>query len=263
MISYSFWQYHIHFSLSCAIFSWYCLWYHIHIIQYLLWYQYIMILRMTSEHISHDKVLWYQYIMISKPCDITDFMICSPISCHLRGGMGRVGGASFQPLHLLRPRHRPRAGDGCPAERRRTWSRAWTCCSGCCASSEWRPIDSRWKKSARRGRCCRQCSPCRHSADAPRQMTLVRIVIGWTRSSSWIQVGNWWEVEGGGSERPRRQPEQFESGVTDYGVARRACKRAEAAPPPIYRSLRHCTRANNCETTPYGTIAKIFNLIQY
>ena len=128
MISYSFWQYHIHFSLSCAIFSWYCLWYHIHIIQYLLWYQYIMILRMTSEHISHDKVLWYQYIMISKPCDITDFMICSPISCHLRGGMGRVGGASFQPLHLLRPRHRPRAGDGCPAERRRTWSRAWTCC---------------------------------------------------------------------------------------------------------------------------------------
>jgi hypothetical protein len=71
-------------------------------------------------------------------------------------------------------------------------------------------------------------------------MTLVRIVIGWTRSSSYIQVGNWWEVEGGGSERPRRQPGQFESGVTDYGVARRACKRAEAAPPPIYRSLA-CT----------------------
>ena len=37
-------------------------------------------------------------------------MICSPISWHLRGGMARVGGASFQPLHLLRPRHRQRAG---------------------------------------------------------------------------------------------------------------------------------------------------------
>jgi hypothetical protein len=48
--------------------------------------------------------------MISKPCDITDFMICSPISCHLRGGMARVGGASFQPLHLLWPHHRQRAG---------------------------------------------------------------------------------------------------------------------------------------------------------
>jgi hypothetical protein len=26
---------------------------------------------------------------------------------------------------------------------------------------------------------------------------------------------------------------------------------------------RHCTSANNCDTTPYGAIAKIFNLIQY
>jgi hypothetical protein len=37
-------------------------------------------------------------------------MICSPISWHLRSGMGRVGGASFQVLHLLWPRHRQRAG---------------------------------------------------------------------------------------------------------------------------------------------------------
>ncbi len=28
------------------------------------------------------------------------------------------------------------------------WSRAWTCCSGCCASSALRPICSHWKKSA-------------------------------------------------------------------------------------------------------------------
>ncbi len=37
-------------------------------------------------------------------------MISSPISWHLRGWLARVGGASFQVLHLLWPRHRQRAG---------------------------------------------------------------------------------------------------------------------------------------------------------
>jgi hypothetical protein len=37
-------------------------------------------------------------------------MIYSPISWHLSGGMARIGGASFKALHLLRPRHRQRAG---------------------------------------------------------------------------------------------------------------------------------------------------------
>jgi hypothetical protein len=209
------------------------------------------------------SLLWYG---VTSAYDIKNFWYHSPmispislISRHLLGKLVLVGGATGQELRLLLPRCRQRTGDGCPAELRRTWSSAWTCCSGCCASSEWWPIYSRRKKSARSGRCCGQCSPCRHSADAPRQMTLVLIVIGWTRCSSWIQVGNWWEVEGGGSEWPSRQPGQFESGVTDDGVARRACKRAEAAPPPIC----HCTRAKNCDTTSYCAIAKIFNLIQY
>jgi hypothetical protein len=48
--------------------------------------------------------------------------------------MARVGGARRQAHHLLRLRHRQRAGDVCPAERWRIWSRAWTCCSGYCAS---------------------------------------------------------------------------------------------------------------------------------
>ena len=37
----------------------------------------------------------------------------------MRGGMARVGAARGQVLHLLRPLHRLRAGDGCLAERRR------------------------------------------------------------------------------------------------------------------------------------------------
>ena len=105
-----------------------------------------------------------------------DLVISHPISWHLRrGGMGRVGGARRQALHRLRPRHRQRAGGGCSAERWLPWSRAWTCCSGCCASSESRPIGSHWIKSARRGGLC---SPCRQSADAT-----------WTRkhgSSTWL-----------------------------------------------------------------------------
>jgi hypothetical protein len=46
-------------------------------------------------------------------------MICSPISWHLRGGLERVGAARGQFLHLLRPHHHQRAGDGCSAEQRR------------------------------------------------------------------------------------------------------------------------------------------------
>ncbi len=111
----SFWPYHSHLPVSCAIFLWYCLRYHIHIIRNLLWYQNVMIWLMTSEHIRYDKALWYHYVLISWPCDITDFMICSPISWHLRGGLRglgpQVGGASRQALHLLRPRHCHRAGE--------------------------------------------------------------------------------------------------------------------------------------------------------
>ena len=106
----TFFQYHSHLPVSCAMFSWYCLRYHIHFIENLLWYQYLMISHMISEHIIHEMALWYQYLLISQPCDITDFMICSPISWHLRGGMAQVGGASFQVLHFLWPHHRQRAG---------------------------------------------------------------------------------------------------------------------------------------------------------
>jgi hypothetical protein len=126
-----------------------------------------------------------------------DLVISHPISWHLRrGGMGRVGGARRQALHRLRPRHRQRAGGGCSAEQWLPWSRAWTCCNGCCASSDSRLIGSHWKKSARHGELC---SPCRQSADALWKH-LTRMTFGpqvWTRSSIWIQVGNWLS-EGGG-----------------------------------------------------------------
>ncbi len=67
-----------------------------------------------------------------------DLVISHPISWHLRrGGMGRVGGARRQALHRLRPRHRQRAGGGCSAEQWLPWSRAWTCCNGCCVTRGW------------------------------------------------------------------------------------------------------------------------------
>ncbi len=132
-------------------FLWYCLRYHIHITRNLPWYQYLMICHMKSEHISHDMALWYQYLLISLPCDITDFMISSPISWHLRGWMARVGGASFQVLHLLWPHHRQLwptcwavSGDCCSAERRLPESSAWICCSRCCQVSSLRWKFSSW-----------------------------------------------------------------------------------------------------------------------
>ena len=68
-------------------------------------------------------------------------MICSPISWHLRGGLARVGAAMAQVLHLLRPHHRQRAGDGCSAEQRRArpWScRSWTCSVAATSSIRWK-----------------------------------------------------------------------------------------------------------------------------
>jgi hypothetical protein len=61
-ISYMISQFCWFFCLSCAIFMRYCQRCHIHIIQNLLWYQYLMICHMKSlaEHIIHDMALWYQ-----------------------------------------------------------------------------------------------------------------------------------------------------------------------------------------------------------
>ena len=62
--------------------------------------------------------------------------------------MALVGGATRQPLLLLRPRRRQRTGDGCWAERRRTWSPAWTCSNSCCAAAD----QYYWFSSRRRSR---------------------------------------------------------------------------------------------------------------
>ena len=56
----SFLQYHSHLPVSCAIIMPYQIRYHIHIIQNLPWYQYLMISHMKSEHIIHEMALWYQ-----------------------------------------------------------------------------------------------------------------------------------------------------------------------------------------------------------
>ena len=108
-------------SLSCAILLWFRLLYHIHFIRF---------------------CPWYQYYVISMPYDITDLMISQPMSWYLRGGTARVGGARRQVLHRLQPRRRQHAGDVCSTEQWRPWSRAWTCCIGCCASNAPRPICS-------------------------------------------------------------------------------------------------------------------------
>ena len=79
------------------------------------------------------KCLWYQLLVILTLFDIILFVISwpitwhlrvisSPISWHLGNVLALVGGATRQPLLLLRPRRRQRTGDGCWAELRRTWS---------------------------------------------------------------------------------------------------------------------------------------------
>ena len=68
------------------------------------------------------KRLWYQLLMILTLFDIILFVISWPITWHLGDVVALVGGATRQPLLLLRPRRRQRTGDGCWAERRRTWS---------------------------------------------------------------------------------------------------------------------------------------------
>ena len=68
------------------------------------------------------KRQWYQLLMILTLFDIILFVISWPITWHLGDVVALVGGATRQPLLLLRPRRRQRPGDGCWAERRRTWS---------------------------------------------------------------------------------------------------------------------------------------------
>jgi len=72
MISYPFWQYHIDFSLSCAIFIWFRLCYYSNITIFRLWYQQLMILAMISAMLyplisttSYIIALWYQNFLIS------------------------------------------------------------------------------------------------------------------------------------------------------------------------------------------------------
>ena len=64
----SFFQYHSHLPVSCAIFSWCCLRYHIHFIENLLWYQNYMILSMilTMIWLSDISIAWYHSHMISR-----------------------------------------------------------------------------------------------------------------------------------------------------------------------------------------------------
>ena len=61
-------QSHWFSSLSCAIFLWYCLRYHIHIIQNVLWYQNYMILNMISPMIwpPDISITWYHSHTISR-----------------------------------------------------------------------------------------------------------------------------------------------------------------------------------------------------
>ncbi len=68
MMSYMISQSHWFFRLSCAIFLWYCLRYHIHIIQNVLWYQNYMILNMILAMICPPdiSITWYHSHTISR-----------------------------------------------------------------------------------------------------------------------------------------------------------------------------------------------------
>ena len=63
-----FFQYHSHLPIPCAIFSWYCLRYHTHIIRNLLWYQNYMILSMILAMIwpTDISITWYHSHTISQ-----------------------------------------------------------------------------------------------------------------------------------------------------------------------------------------------------
>ncbi len=152
------------------------------------------------------------------------------ISRHLCGELVLVGGATG----------RQRTWDWCPAEQRQTWSRAWTFCSGCCASSAQWQFCSHWKKSALSCCCCRQCSPCRHRANAQHQMTLVSQVPGWTQSWSWTRDSSWEMVRSW-----RRRVKAAPQATRALQVWRDWWLRGKASMymcgGPIYRLLCTCT----------------------
>ncbi len=129
------------------------------IIRFCLWYG------MISA--SDIKVIWYHSPMISP---------ISRISRHLRGELVLAGGATGQELSLLLPRRRKgqQTGDGCPAERQRTWSRAWTCCSGCCASSASESAGS-----------CSSSSSCLCNLNFKFKLPVQVASATWISSSSW------------------------------------------------------------------------------
>ncbi len=77
-------------------------------------------------------------------------------------------------------------------------------------------------------------------------------VLGWTRCSNWIQVGNWREVEGGGWECPAgKQITPSPRDIWLRGKKTHANARRLRLPQYIdrYARARHCTKANNCDTT--------------
>ena len=61
-----FFQYHSHLPIPCAIFSWYCLRYHIHIIWNLLWYHYLLISFMILA-VIWPHIIWYGPLISLSP----------------------------------------------------------------------------------------------------------------------------------------------------------------------------------------------------
>ena len=97
-------------------------------IMYLWFYSwYHCTFHMTTPMISvtYDiYAVWYHTFRDIIACIMAPACDISPISWHLGDVMALVGGATRQPLLLHRPRRhgRQRTGDGCWADRRRTWS---------------------------------------------------------------------------------------------------------------------------------------------
>ncbi len=154
----------------------------------------------------------------------------SRISCHLCGKLVLVGGATGQERRLLWRCRRQQTGTGVQLNGDRL-----NPAHGLAAVDAARVVHSNRFVVIEKCRLAAAVAAgsAAHAGIAPMHSArwhwcVKNQVWGWIQ----LEVGNWREVESGW-ERPHRQPGHSKSGVTDDCVARRTCKRAEAAPLPI------------------------------
>jgi hypothetical protein len=174
MILYDIIQYHINFSLSCAIFMAYHIRYHIHFVWNLLWYQNYMILSMiltmiwppdisiTWYHSHMMPHIWWYYSLYHGTCAAgwrglgAPCARCSTSSClaiaNVLGTCVQLNGDGLDPAHGLVAKAAARVvhrGRFVVVEKRRL---AAAVAAGCVAHAGKAPMDSsRWHRGFKYG----------------------------------------------------------------------------------------------------------------